>query len=113
MTDVPEWALPIRDEMARAICRQPGSLCAGFCHSRNCRQAIEFHGADATAALTVALPLIAEHMAGAIDAEARLCDCFARGSCECACGAWDDDKRMSATVIAAAIRREAKTKSAE
>lgn len=38
-------------------------------------------------------------------AEARLCDCFARSSGECGCGAWDDDKRMSVATLADAIER--------
>lgn len=43
----------IREQMARAMCRRPGSLCVGFCHVEHCAEAIEFHGADADAALSI------------------------------------------------------------
>lgn len=38
-------------------------------------------------------------------AEARLCDCFARSSGECGCGAWDDYKMVPVERIADAIER--------
>ena len=37
--------------------------------------------------------------------EAGLCDCFARSSGECACGAWDDCKRVDPRELADAIER--------
>ena len=38
------------------------------------------------------------------EADAKMCDCFARSSGECACGAWDDYKKYDADRIASEIR---------
>ena len=42
--------------VAKAICRQPGSLCVGFCHSKRCAKAVELHGEDARAAIAALQP---------------------------------------------------------
>ncbi len=39
------------EAMARAMCRQPGSLCVGFCHRSPCAEATACYGDQATAAL--------------------------------------------------------------
>jgi hypothetical protein len=39
------------ERVARALCRRPGSLCVGFCHSSRCADAIATFGDDATAAI--------------------------------------------------------------
>ena len=52
------------DEMigrtATAICRRPGSLCAGQCHQEICRDAIKIHGSDARAAIRAIAPAVLE-----------------------------------------------------
>lgn len=40
------------EAMARAICRQPGSLCVGFCHRSPCTEAVVCYGHAAAAAYT-------------------------------------------------------------
>ena len=37
--------------------------------------------------------------------EAELCDCFARSASECACGAWDDYKRIDPRELADRLAR--------
>ena len=49
--------------VATAICRQPGSLCAGQCHQEICRDAIKIHEADAIAAIRVIAPAVLEEAA--------------------------------------------------
>jgi hypothetical protein len=53
--------------VARAICRQPGSLCVGFCHAVRCKEAIERHGDDARAAIRAAAPMILDMAADVVD----------------------------------------------
>jgi hypothetical protein len=36
-----------------------------------------------------------EAAANALEADARLCDCFAHEANECCCGAWDDYKTIT------------------
>lgn len=36
-----------------------------------------------------------EECAKALEADAKLCDCFARMEVECGCGAWDDNKSLT------------------
>lgn len=55
---------------AMAICRQPGSLCAGQCHQEICRDAIKIHGTDARAAIRVIAPAVLEEAAKEADKQA-------------------------------------------
>lgn len=125
MANLPEWALPIRDEMARELAGYLGpvsfdGLAQGKRQFREwqretCDYSTDYTQEDlleeATAALAVALPLIAEHMAGVADNHAK--------------HAWDighelgqndacsSGRRYGANAIAAAIRQEVKAKNAE
>ena len=62
----------------------------------------------ATAALTAALPLIRaqvlEDAAKALEADAKLCDCYAREESECGCGAWNDYKTVPMERAVALVR---------
>ena len=48
----------IVEAVAQAICRQPGSLCVGFCHEKRCKRAIEYHCEDARTAIRASAPFI-------------------------------------------------------
>lgn len=45
-----------------------------------------------------------ERAAGALEADAPLCDCNAHGSHECCCGAWDDRKTVTLERAAEIVR---------
>ena len=60
---------------------------------------------DAIAVIRAVAPLILDVAADALDADAKLCDCFARSEGECACGAWDDYKTAPVESMAALVRQ--------
>lgn len=43
--------VPSVETVARAMCRAPGSLCVGFCHSEHCHEAVAQYGEQATAVI--------------------------------------------------------------
>jgi len=45
-----------------------------------------------------------EACALALEADGQLCDCFAHSEGECACGAWDDYKRITLDRAAQIVR---------
>lgn len=47
---------------------------------------------------------VIEECAKALEADARLCDCFARMEVECGCGAWDDNKTITSERAIGIIR---------
>jgi predicted DNA-binding transcriptional regulator YafY len=51
-----------------------------------------------------------EEAAGALEADAKLCDCHARSVEECACGAWDGWKTITADRAVQIVRAKAKEK---
>ena len=73
--------------VATAICRQPGSLCAGQCHQEICRDAIKIHEADARAAIRVIAPAVLEEAIAQCEwpEEAELNNEFARGMATACC----------------------------
>jgi hypothetical protein len=60
---------------------------------------------DAIAVIRTAAPLILDMAADALEADAELCDCFARSEGECACGAWDDYKTAPVENMVALVRQ--------
>lgn len=55
----PAEQVPTREEIARKLCRLPGSLCIGFCHRQNCQEAIAVYGDAADAIIALYAPALA------------------------------------------------------
>ncbi|MGL5736472.1 MAG: hypothetical protein ACRCYS_16545 [Beijerinckiaceae bacterium] len=79
------------EELAQAMAENRGSAMVQW-----------FHRSDAQAILPIITRYgIEQRNAGieasqsALEADAKLCDCFARMEGECGCGAWDDYKTIS------------------
>lgn len=64
----------LRETVARAICNQPGSMCAGFCTASPCPVAMECHGGDADAAITAMQTVIAQARREALEEAVLIAD---------------------------------------
>jgi hypothetical protein len=60
---------------------------------------------DVIAVIRAVAPMILDMAADALEADAKLCDCFAREEGECACGAWDNYKTAPVESMVALIRQ--------
>jgi len=84
------------EEVAQAIATSRGSNVVQWFHRNDARAA--------AAVIQSALAAQAEEIAKWLERDASQCDCFAREANECACGAWDDYKRVSPRDLAQALR---------
>lgn len=85
------------------------STCVAALHEdHNAADCRDYYRQHATAALTAAMPLIRaqvlEDAAKALEADAKLCDCYAREESECGCGAWNDYKTVPMERAVALVR---------
>ena len=99
MTDREQIAPDMVEAVARAMAEAEG-----FSYQSPDR----YYARRAIAALTAALPLIRaqvlEDAAKALEADAKLCDCYAREESECGCGAWSDYKTVPMERAVALVR---------
>ena len=68
------------------------------------RQSIEQLTKDPAAEWQAGYEAGIEASINALEADAKLCDCFARMEVECGCGAWDDNKTITSERAIGIIR---------